>query len=118
MAVSSSLTELLKELLAPLGQVSVRRMFGGAGVYCDGLVFGLIAGDTLHFKADDGNRAAYEAEGMEPFTYQARGKTVQIGAYWRVPERLFDDPEEMVEWARAALSAARRGVKARRRESR
>jgi DNA transformation protein and related proteins len=110
MAVNASLAELLKELLAPLGQIGVRRMFGGAGVYCDGLMIGLIAADTLYFKADDANRAAYEAEGMEPFTYAAKGKTVEIGSYWRVPERLLDEPEEMVEWGRAALAAARRSA--------
>jgi DNA transformation protein len=85
-------------------------MFGGAGVYCDGLMFGLIAGDTLYFKADGSNRAAYEAEGMEPFSYEARGRTIQIGAYWQVPDRLFDEPDEMLAWARAALAAGRRAA--------
>ena len=59
---------------------------------------------------DDGNRAAYQAEGLEPFSYEAKGRTVEIGAYWRVPERLFDDPDEMVEWARAALAAGQRAA--------
>jgi DNA transformation protein len=105
---------LLKEQLSPLGQIGVRRMFGGAGVYCDGLMFGLIAWDMLYFKADEANRAAYEAEGMEPFTYEARGRTVELGSFWRVPERLFDEPEEMAEWARAALGAARRAAASRK----
>jgi len=109
MAVSESLRELLHEQLAPLGHVTVRRMFGGAGVYCDGLMFGLIARDTLYFKTDDGNRAAYEAESMEPFTYEGKAKPIQM-SYWRVPERLFDEPEELAEWARAALAAARRAA--------
>jgi DNA transformation protein len=74
------------------------------------VIFGLILRDTLHFKVDDGNRAAYQAEGMTPFSYVAKGQTRQIGAYWRVPERLFDEPEEMVEWARAALAAGRRAA--------
>jgi DNA transformation protein len=108
MAVSESLVALLQEQLAPLGRITFRRMFSGAGVYCDGVIFGLILRDTLHFKVDDGNRAAYEAEGMEPFSYEAQGKIRQIGAYWRVPERLFDEPDEMVDWARAALAAGRR----------
>ena len=68
----------------------------------------LILRGTLHFKVDDGNRAAYQAEGMEPFSYEARGKRREIGAYWRVPERLFDEPDEMLDWARAALAAGRR----------
>jgi DNA transformation protein len=110
MAVSESLVALLKEQLEPLGRITFRRMFSGAGVYCDGAIFGLILRDTLHFKVDDGNRAAYEAEGMTPFSYEAQGKVRQVGAYWRVPERLLDEPEEMLTWARAALTAGRRAV--------
>jgi DNA transformation protein len=110
MAVSDSLVALLHEQLEPLGRITFRRMFSGAGVYCDGVIFGLILRDTLHFKVDDGNRAAFQAEGMEPFSYEAQGKIRQIGAYWRVPERLFDEPDEMVEWARAALAAGRRAA--------
>jgi DNA transformation protein len=109
-AISESLSELLKEQLAPLGHITARRMFSGAGVYCDGVIFGLILRDALHFKVDDSNRAAYEAEGMTPFSYEAKGKTVQLGGYWRVPERLFDDPDEMLDWARAALVAGRRAA--------
>ncbi len=110
MAVSESLVALLQEQLEPLGRVTFRRMFSGAGVYCDGVIFALILRDALHFKVDDSNRAAYQAEGMAPFSYEARGKVRQIGAYWRVPERLFDEPDEMVEWARAALAAGRRAA--------
>jgi DNA transformation protein len=110
MAVSESLAELLKEHLEPLGRVTLKRMFSGAGVYCDGVMFGLIARDTLHFKVDAGNRTDYEDEGMVPFSYQAKGKTVALGTYWRVPERLLDEPDEMLAWARAALAAGRRAA--------
>jgi DNA transformation protein len=108
MAVSESLVALLQEQLEPLGRITSKRMFSGAGLYCDGVIFGLILRDTLHFKVDDGNRAAYEAEGMAPFSYEAQGRRREIGAYWRVPERLYDEPEEMLDWARAALAAGRR----------
>jgi DNA transformation protein and related proteins len=110
MAVSDSLVALLQEQLEPLGRITLKRMFSGAGVYCDGVIFALILRDTLHFKVDDGNRAAYQAAGMAPFSYQAKGQTRQLGAYWRVPERLFDEPDEMVAWARAALAAGRRSA--------
>jgi DNA transformation protein len=110
MAVSESLVALLQEQLEPLGRITFRRMFSGASVYCDGVIFGLILRDTLHFKVDDGNRAAYEAEGMEPFSYEAQGKIRQIGAYWCVPGRLLDEPDEMLDWARAALAAGRRAA--------
>jgi DNA transformation protein len=111
-AVSDSLVALLKEHLEPLGHVTLKRRFSGAGVYCDGVIFGLILRDILHFKVDDGNRGAFVAEGMAPFSYEAKGRTVQMGAYWRVPERLLDEPEEMLVWARAALAAGRRAAKA------
>ncbi len=114
MAVSASLVALLEEQLEPLGRITLRRMFSGAGLYCDGVIFGLVLRDTLHFKVDDGNRAAYQAEGMEPFSYEAQGKRREIGAYWRVPEHLLDEPEEMLDWARAALAAGRRAEAAKK----
>jgi DNA transformation protein len=104
------------EQLAPLGHVTTRRMFSGAGLYCDGVIFALILRGALYFKVDDVDRAAYEAEGLVPFSYEAKGRTVEIGSYWRVPERLFDDPDEMVEWARAALAAGRRAAAGKRRK--
>ena len=98
----------VKDQLAGLGPVVSRRMFSGAGLYCDGVIFALILRDTLYFKVDDGTRAAYDAEGLPPFTYRSRGRIVEVGSYRRVPERLFDDPDEMATWARAALAAGRR----------
>jgi DNA transformation protein and related proteins len=109
-AVSREFLTFLKDQLAPLGHVTTRRMFSGAGVYCDGVIFALLLRDTLYFKVDDGNRPAYAAEGLQPFSYEAKGKTVVMGAYWRIPERLFDDPDDMLEWARAALAAGRRAA--------
>jgi DNA transformation protein and related proteins len=109
-ASSPEFIAFVTDQLGPLGHVTTRRMFSGAGVYCDGVIFGLILRDALHFKVDDGNRAAYQAEGMEPFSYEAQGKIRQIGAYWRVPERLFDEADEMLAWARAALAAGRRAA--------
>jgi DNA transformation protein len=122
MASSGEFIEFLKDQLRGLGHVTARRMFSGAGLYCDGTIFALLLRDTLYFKVDDTNRAAYEAEGLEPFSYEARGRRVTIGAYWRVPERLFDEPDEMLEWARGALAAGRRAEaekpKARRKPAR
>jgi DNA transformation protein len=117
MASSADFIEFLKDQLSGLGHVTSRRMFSGAGIYCDGVIFALVLRDTLYFKVNDGNRAVYEAEGLAPFSYEARGRTVEIRAYWRVPERLFDDPDEMVAWARAALAAGHR-AEARKRPKR
>tara|TARA_R110002110_G_scaffold22895_4_gene88196 strand:+ start:3170 stop:3577 length:408 start_codon:yes stop_codon:yes gene_type:complete len=105
MAVSSEYKAFVIEQLERLGPVHTRNMFGGAGVYLDNLMFGLIAGETLYFKADERNRADYEDEGMGPFTVQlARGGTGSF-TYYEVPERLYDEPDELVEWARKALDA-------------
>jgi DNA transformation protein len=110
MAVSEDFLEFLRDQLRGLGHITTRRMFSGAGIYCDGVIFALLLRDVLHFKVDDTNRGAYEAEGLQPFTYQSRGKAVRMEAYRRVPERLFDDPDEMLEWGRAALAAGRRAA--------
>ena len=107
MGVSREFRNFLEELLAGFGPVQIKPMFGGAGIYADGVMFGLIADDTLYFKADDGNRGAFEVEGMSPFMYRGRGKPVAM-SYWRVPERLLDDPEEIADWACSALAAAAR----------
>lgn len=112
MAASEGFVALLKDVLNGLGPVTVRRMFGGAGVYMDGVMFALVADDTLYLKADDETKRAFKAEGLGPFGYQARGKKIDL-PYWRVPERLLDDPDEMVAWARTALCVARRTAAAK-----
>ncbi len=110
MAVSAGFAEMLQDVLAPLGRIAVRNMFGGAGVYCDGVIFGLVVdGETLFLKGDDATKAAFEAEGCGPFVYDGKGKPMTM-SYWRMPERLLDEPDEMVEWARTALKVARRSA--------
>ena len=106
MTASDSIVEFLKESLAPLGTVSVRRMFGGAMVYIDGVAFALMDGDAVYFKADDTTKAMFEAEGQGPFVYEGQTRPVTM-SYWRIPERLYDEPDEMLDWARTALQAAR-----------
>ena len=113
MAVGAEYKAFVREQLEALGPVRIRAMFGGAGVYFDDLMFGLIAGETLYFKVDDQNRAAFEEEGQTPFMYQPPPRDGQARkaismSYYEVPERLYDDPDEMVAWARDALSAAMR----------
>jgi DNA transformation protein len=109
MAASEALLDLLRDLLAPVGAIAIKRMFSGAGIYCDGVMFGLVADDLLYLKADEATRARYEGEGLKPFTYQGKAKRV-VMSYWRAPERAYDDPDEMVDWAREALQAARRAA--------
>jgi DNA transformation protein and related proteins len=109
MSVSDNFRDFVIEQLAPLGPVKIRRMFGGGGVMVDGVMFGLIYDDVLFLKADDGNRPMFEIEGMGPFVYVAKGKT-QTMSYWQTPERLYDEPDELLVFARAAVAAAHRGV--------
>src|SRR5437763_13203019 len=108
MTASNTFSEFLREQLAPLGQIAMRGMFGKTGVFCDGLMFGMVTEDTLYFRVDDHNRLAFrEAESWPPLNYEKRGRTIDL-AFWRAPERLLDEPDEMVMWAREALAAARR----------
>ena len=106
--MSAGFREYLEEQFAPIGGVSIRSMFGGLGVFRESLMFGLVADDTLYFRIDDGNLPAYQQEGSEPFVYTGgKGKPMAM-AYWRAPERLFDDPEEFERWAKEAFAAAAR----------
>jgi DNA transformation protein len=108
MVASDDFAEFLREQLAPLGRVTMRRMFGKTGVFCDGLMLGMVRDNTLYFRVDDGNRAVFkEAESFPPLNYEKKGGTIDL-AFWRAPERLFDEPDELVTWAQAALAAARR----------
>jgi DNA transformation protein len=108
MVASDSFAEFLREQLAPLGRVTMRRMFGKTGVFCGGLMFGMVTDDTLYLRVDDHNRATFkEAESFPPLNYEKQGRTIDL-AFWRAPDRLFDEPDELVIWARVALAAARR----------
>jgi len=108
MVASESFAEFLREQLAPLGGVTLRRMFGKTGVFCDGFMLGMVRDNTLYFRVDDNNRAVFaEARSFPPLNYAKRSGTVDL-AFWRAPERLFDEPDELVTWARAALAAALR----------
>lgn len=108
MVASAGFAEFLCEQLAPLGRVTMRRMFGKTGVFCDGFMLGMVTDNTLYFRVDDDNRAAFkEAASYPPLSYRKKGSTIDL-SFWRAPERLFDEPDELVAWARAALAAARR----------
>lgn len=104
--------DFIRDLFASFGPVTVRRMFSGAGIFRDGLMFGLIVRDAIYLKADDASIADFEREGYTPFSY-TRGKksgrpSQHALPYWRLPERLYDDPDELAVWARRALTVAER----------
>src|SRR3977135_36557 len=115
MVASDTYADFLREQLAPLGRLSLRRMFGKTGVFCDGVMFAMVAENTLYFRVDDHNRAIFkEAASFPPLNYAKKGATIDL-SFWRVPERLFDEPDELVSWARAALAAAHRVARKRER---
>ena len=114
MARSREFVDFVLESLEPLGGVSARRMFGGWGIYKDGVMFALIAYDQLYLKVDDGNRAAFEARGLQPFTYTGKGRPIRM-SYREAPGEGFDDPDILCDWARAACAAALRARAQQRR---
>jgi len=105
MAISESYKEYVVDQLGRLGFVTVKRMFGGAGIYYDGLIFGLFADDVLYFKVDDSNRSDYERVGMEPF--QPFDDKPMVMQYYEVPVDILEDRELLADWARKALVASR-----------
>jgi DNA transformation protein len=109
--VSAEFRDFVLDQLARVPSLRHKRMFGGIGLYSGERFFGIVAADELFFKVDDGNRAAYEAAGSEPFR-PVIGRPVSM-SYWRVPLEVLEDPEELVAWASAALRAASNAGKKR-----
>jgi DNA transformation protein len=103
------------DLLSPLGPVGAKSMFGGFGIYLDGLMFGLIAWDTLFLKADDGNRALFEEAGAEPF--KPWEDKPMVMPYWEVPADVLEDGGRLCAWARGAFDAALRTRKPKRKKT-
>jgi DNA transformation protein len=104
-SVSASFKEFLIEQMAGFGSVTIRPMFGGAGVYHDGLMFALVDDEVLYFKVDDASRVAFEAENLPPFVYSKKDQKIDM-SYFRSPERCMDDADEMAKWCRAAYDVA------------
>jgi len=97
------------DLLSPLGPVTARAMFGGFGIYLDGLMFGLIADEVLYLKADAISKAAFEAAGMGPF--KPWEDKPMVMPYWEIPSEAWDEPEQFCAWGRSAFDAALRNRK-------
>lgn len=106
--------DFLQDLFSEFGPVSVRRMFSGYGISVDGTNFALALRGGIYFRADNQTIPRFQEEGSKPFSYDARGKVVTVGSYWQLPDRLYDDPEELAQWARAALAAAERAAALKR----
>jgi len=102
--------DYLQDLFASFGPITIRSMFGGQGLYADGLIFGLIVNDEIYLKADKDTAPLFEAEGSTPFTYDGKAKPV-VMPYWRMPDVAMDDPDAIALWARRAHEVARRSKK-------
>jgi DNA transformation protein and related proteins len=100
------------ELLAPMGAVRAKRMFGGHGLYVDELFVALIAFDRLYLKVDDQTRTSFDEAGCQPFTYDGKAKPVTM-SYWTAPEDAMESPALMQPWARLAIAAALRAKAAK-----
>jgi DNA transformation protein len=101
--------ERIEELFAPFGPVAVKRMFGGFGVYADGLFFAICSQDEIYLKTDESTRPLFEAAGSRPFVYQGKHKPVTM-SYWRLPDEAHEDEDALRHWARLAVDAARRAA--------
>ena len=105
--MSNDFVDYVMELLGPFGTVVARRMFGGHGVFLDGLMFAIASADTLYLKADEMNRIEFEQAGCEIFSYARKGRRATLN-FFRAPEDAMESPELMLPWARTAYAAALR----------
>lgn len=105
--MNEGLIEHLRDLFEPLGPISARAMFGGHGLYFDGMIIGIIIDEALYVKVDEQTRSHFEAVGSQPYVYDMRGKPLPM-SYWSLPEEALDSPQAMLPWARMAIEAAGR----------
>jgi len=108
----SEFTDFLPEAFAEFGPVQLRRMFGGHGVFHDGVMIGLVAQNTLYLKVDQQTKPLFEERGLEAFRYGKADRKVAM-SYCQAPEEALEDPESMREWAELAYAAALRSQRHR-----
>jgi DNA transformation protein len=106
LAISQEYLNHVSEMLNEFGPVEAKRMFGGAGIFRDNLMFILIVDETIYFKVDDNNAVDFEAEGLEPFSYDTKSGVRTIHGLRLAPECCLEDPTEMAIWAQKAFDAA------------
>lgn len=97
----------LQEAFADFGAITARKMFGGYGLYHQGLMFALVANDTLYLKADADNVCHFEVLQLLPFQFNKNGKLVKM-SYYQAPDEIMDDAELAAKWAQRSFDAALR----------
>jgi DNA transformation protein and related proteins len=110
MAVSSDYLDYVRDQLSGLGGVTSRRMFGGAGLYCDEFFFALIDNDTLYLRVNDSNRADFTTRGMGQFRPYPESPQLST-TYYETPADVLEDAAELVAWARRSVTAAMAAAK-------
>jgi DNA transformation protein and related proteins len=103
------------DLFSAFGAITLRRFFGGEGICSGDIMFGMVFGERIYFKTNDETRKSYLAEGCEPFTFEKNGEVIVTGWY-ALPERLYDDPDELAEWARSACAVVARSPTAAKKQ--
>ena len=103
--MSESFSSYLRDLFSELGPIALRKMFGGQGLYYDGLIIGLVIGEELFLKTDAATVGAFEQAGGHPFVYQGKGKPVTM-SYWQPPAEAMESSQAMLPWARLAYEAS------------
>lgn len=115
----SEFIDYLHEVFAPFGRIHSRRMFGGYGIYRDGIMFALVSGEVLYLKADRETADLFDSRGLSRFQYSKKGEVVQL-SYYEAPEEIFESEDDAFLWAGRAFEAALRGqaqAKRRKRKS-
>lgn len=108
---NSSYIDYILDLLLPLGGIKARKMFGGVGIYKDGIFFALVTGnDIVYFKVDDITRSDYEKYESKPFTYEKNKKIIAL-SYWEAPVDILENRDALEVWVEKAVQAARRARK-------
>jgi len=110
MPPTASYLDYLKDLFSPFGVITIRKMFGGAGIYCDGAIFAITGDEGVWLKVDDVTRAEFEAAGLKPFEVEMNGKTGTM-SYYNAPEDIYDDEDALRHWTGLALDTAARAKK-------
>lgn len=100
--------DYIRDLFSAFKPVTVRRMFSGAGIYAEGLIFAIVVDDVVYLKVDEANEADFVREKLPPFRYRRAGGQRAAMSYRRMPDRLYDDPDELAQWAARAFAAANR----------
>lgn len=114
MSANDEILQILKDALEHAGPVSGRRMFGGVGVYFEGIFFAIIDDGAVYLKTSETTRPRFEAERSRAFSYMTKNGRAELHSYWLLPERLLDDAEALRDWASASITSAREAAVAKK----